>query len=112
MRSSLEHGTAMLPHLLCERVNEMALDFAIGYPEHALFFQAGSAARTATCRRPRLQRDGGQRFSRRRSDPAAKVTRKVFRQRSAKIVIFRTTGIAKGYFGTIEASNRPLNRVP
>jgi hypothetical protein len=37
-RNSLDRATAMLPALLYERLDEMGLDFAIAYPDHALFF--------------------------------------------------------------------------
>jgi hypothetical protein len=39
-RNSLDRATAMLPRLLYERLGEMGLDFAISYPDHALFFPA------------------------------------------------------------------------
>jgi predicted TIM-barrel fold metal-dependent hydrolase len=39
-RNSLDRATAMLPPLLYERLGEMGLDFAIAYPDHALFFPA------------------------------------------------------------------------
>jgi hypothetical protein len=39
-RNSLDRATAMLPPLLYERLGEIGLDFAIAYPDHALFFPA------------------------------------------------------------------------
>ena len=39
-RNSLDRATAMLPHLLHERMDEIGLDFAIAYPTLALFFAA------------------------------------------------------------------------
>jgi predicted TIM-barrel fold metal-dependent hydrolase len=39
-RNSLDRATAMLPSLMYERLEEMGLDFAIVYPDHALFFPA------------------------------------------------------------------------
>ena len=39
-RNSLDRATAMLPRLMYERLEEMGLDFAIVYPDHALFFPA------------------------------------------------------------------------
>jgi predicted TIM-barrel fold metal-dependent hydrolase len=39
-RNSLDRATAMLPGLMYERLQEMGLDFAIVYPDHALFFPA------------------------------------------------------------------------
>jgi predicted TIM-barrel fold metal-dependent hydrolase len=39
-RNSLDRATAMLPPLLYDRLGEMGLDFAIAYPDHALFFPA------------------------------------------------------------------------
>ena len=38
--NSLDRATAMLPHLLYERMDEIGLDFAIAYPTLALFFAA------------------------------------------------------------------------
>jgi predicted TIM-barrel fold metal-dependent hydrolase len=39
-RNSLDRASAMLPRLMYERLEEMGLDFAIVYPDHALFFPA------------------------------------------------------------------------
>jgi predicted TIM-barrel fold metal-dependent hydrolase len=39
-RNSLDRATAMLPRLLYERLGEMGIDFAIVYPDRALFFPA------------------------------------------------------------------------
>ena len=39
-RNSRDRATAMLPRLLYERLGEMGIDFAIAYPDHALFFPA------------------------------------------------------------------------
>jgi predicted TIM-barrel fold metal-dependent hydrolase len=39
-RNALDRATAMLPSLLCERMEEIGLDFAIAYPTLALFFAA------------------------------------------------------------------------
>jgi len=39
-KNSLDRATAMLPRLLCERMPEIGLDFAVMYPTLALFFPA------------------------------------------------------------------------
>ena len=39
-RNSLDRATAMLPRLLYQRLDEMGIDFAVAYPDHALFFAA------------------------------------------------------------------------
>jgi hypothetical protein len=48
----------MLPALLYERLSEMGLDFAIAYPDHALFFPAIRDHEVQLAAYRCLQRDG------------------------------------------------------